>query len=290
MKNQKIYLYKLNQNKKFRIKNVNNLNNNSYINNYYNYYCQNNHSLKYIPNNKVNNNLNFSQNNINQYKILNQKKSQKNSIYSSYLKKQLKKIENKKFPVRINYPNENINLENIFDTEPICENINIFPSHRDFNSLNKIDYYNCYEKNYNNNLFTPERYQIPIPKTKITQSKRNKLYSEKARNTDNNIYKSFNHNNLIIIDHYDTDRTLSKNFTLNGINTVEKNYKNKKYKNEISKNIDNKKINKNIIQKSLNLIFCSESKNKKQKKIISFNEKKIKIFLKMEIAKIEIII
>ena len=277
MEKQKIYLKKSNKKNKENIINLNKLNNYSYVNNNYNYYCTNGQYSTYDSNNINNNNLKYYHNYTNNNIIL--KKSQiKNTIYSNYQKKQVEKEEHKKYPVRINYTNENINIENIFDNEPILNKTNEktknIPSHFKFKNLNKIDYYspNLYDINYNNSIYSSSRSKIPTPTTKITLSKRNKLYNENARNTVNIIYKSYNSNN-IMNDHYDTDRTLSSNYTLNGINVVEKKHKPNKYKNKISKSIGNKQINRNIIQKSLDLFFNNQRTNKNEQKIISLNER-----------------
>ena len=277
MEKQKIYLKKSNKKNKENIINLNKLNNYSYVNNNYNYYCTNGQYSTYDSNNINNKNLKYYHNYTNNNIIL--KKSQiKNTIYSNYQKKQVEKEEHKKYPVRINYTNENINIENIFDNEPILNKTNEktknIPSHCKFKNLNKIDYYspNLYDINYNNSIYSSSRSKIPTPTTKITLSKRNKLYNENARNTVNIIYKSYNSNN-IMNDHYDTDRTLSSNYTLNGINVVEKKHKPNKYKNKISKSIGNKQINRNIIQKSLDLFFNNQRTNKNEQKIISLNER-----------------
>ena len=277
MEKQKIYLKKSNKKNKENIINLNKLNNYSYVNNNYNYYCTNGQYSTYDSNNINNNNLKYYHNYTNNNIIL--KKSQiKNTIYSNYQKKQVEKEEHKKYPVRINYTNENINIENIFDNEPILNKTNEktknIPSHFKFKNLNKIDYYspNLYDINYNNSIYSSSRSKIPTPTTKITLSKRNKLYNENARNTVNIIYKSYNSNN-IMNDHYDTDRTLSSNYTLNGINVVEKKHKPNKYKNKISKSIGNKQINRNIIQKSLDLFFNNQRTTKNEPKIISFKER-----------------
>ena len=284
MKSQKIEYNKLKKNlyQKDKIINLNNLNNYSYINNNYNYYCNNNANNKSSIFNRSHNyeynNLNYTYNNS--YKIPYKEKYQnKNNIFSNFLKKRVKRFENKKYPLRINYTNENINLENILDEEPIInknnneERANNLQSYRASKNLIKIDYFG---KNYYDNnieIFSPDRYKIPITisKKSLSPSKNN---TKIDRYTVENInYKKGNNNNNIIIDHYDTDRTGSSNYSLNGSQSMKKMYKNKKYKNKITKSVKNKKINKNIIQKSLNLFFSNENENTIDDKLLSNNFK-----------------
>ena len=290
MKSQRIEYNKININpninNKDKIINLNNLNNYSYINNNYNYYCSNssnntNHnSLFSRSNNYEYNNLNYTYNNINDYYSIpfQEKNRNKNNLYSNYLKKRVKRFENKNYPLRINYSNENINMENIKDSEPTNskneEKTKNLKSSRTSNNLIKIDYFNQNYYDNSNGILSPDTYKIPIAVPKKSLSPSKTICNKIDRNIIGNIkYKNVNKNNKnIVVDHYDTDRTLSSNYTLNGGYSMKKMYKNKKYKNKISKNvINNKKLNKNIIQKSLNLFFKNENENTMNEKIFTNN-------------------
>ena len=287
MKSQKVQYNKINTNpnvnNKDKVINLNNLNNYSYINNNYNYYCSdsNNGNNKSSILNRIHKysykNLNYSYNN--NYNLPYQEKQRnKNSIYSNFLKKRVKRFENKKYPLELNYTNENINIENILYEDLINDNNNNdkevdknLESCRTSKNLMKIDYSN---KNYydnNKEIFPSDRYKIPIVVSKKSLSPSN-ISGKNDRNTVDNInYKRGNNN--IFIDHYDTDRTPSSNISLKGCQSMKNMYKNKRYKNKITKIIKSKKINKNIIQKSLNLFFSNENANTIEDKLLSNNYK-----------------
>ena len=281
MKSQKLGYNKINTNSnannKDKIINLNNLNNYSYINNNYNYYCSdsNNRSNKSSIFNRTHKyaykNLNYSYNN--NYNIPYQEKDRnKNNIYSNFLKKRVKRFENKKYPLKNIYANENINIENILDEDPINDNNNEevvknLESCRTSKTLMKIDYSN---KNYygnNKEIFLSDRYKIPIIVSKKSLSPSNNIAKNDRKTVDNINYKRGNNN--IFTDHYDTDRTLSSNISLKGCQSMKKMYKNKKYKNKITKS----KQTKNIIQKSLNLFFSNENANTIDDKLLSNNYK-----------------
>ena len=305
MNNQNVVLRKVNKNK---IINLNNLNNYSYINNNYNYYCNNNNELNstlYKSNNMNNINKKILKNSrssknknvhINNGKLNQERYTVSNTIYSNYLKKKMKKIENNRYPVKIDYTNVKPDIDNYFDSEPIIykknENTNStknYPIKRGSKKIIKIDYYNSnyyyYDDdndndndndidnnidndidndiyNEDNNELSPERYKIPVP-NKMTLSKNNILYRRKVRNTTNNIKINSNTNDNYQF--YDTDRTSSNNYTLNEYKSLKKKkYKNKIYKNKINKSsINNNNKNKeNVIQKGFNLFFSNENDNK----------------------------
>ena len=303
MKSQKIIYHRINTNSNInnddKVIKFKNLNNYSYINNNFNYYCSGQNSPLRNSNNKKYKNINYTLNNNNKinikknnlynldnlnnyenYEILNYEKYPiQNTIYSNYLKKRVKKTDNIKYPVSINYTNENINTENILPTEPIIKNnnekIKKIPLHLNRKSKNKmkIDYFKP-KFNSKINEKSPERLKIPTPLTKIFPSKFN---TKIIRNTVDNIkYKKSNNNfnNNISYEHFDTDRTLSsKNNSLYGCQSLKSINKKKLSKNKINKNIIYKKINNNIIQKSLNLFFRNENKGENNEKLFSSNEK-----------------
>ena len=291
MKSQKNIFYNPatnNGNNRNKIINLNNLNNYSYINNNYNYYCTNNQNSsfdhpnvfkKYTKNNNTNNNsINYGINNQVKYPI-------KKSIYNNYLKKKVKRIVNKKIPLRINYTNENINLQNIMNSKSIMnkndDNKKILRSSHTSKNLIKIDYFNQnYYKNFNG-ILSPREYKIPLPAKKISPPKKiNKVTSHTVDKINNKITK-----NDIILEQ-NSEKTVPINYTLKGCQSLKKMNKTRMYKNKI-----NKKFDRNIIQKSLNLFFSNE-KNKIDENIISpctkininqnrksheLNEEKIKI-------------
>ena len=287
MKSQKVQYNKINTNpnanNKDKIINLNNLNNYSYINNNYNYYCSdsnngNNKSSIFNPTHKyAYKNLNYSYNNNNNYNYnlpYLEKRKNKNIIYSNFLKKRVKRFENKKYPLKMNYANENINLENILYEDPINDNNNNeevdknMESCRTSKNLMKIDYSN---KNYydnNKEIFPSCRYKIPIVVSKKSLSPSN-ITGKSDRHTVDNINHKRGNNN-IFTDHYDTDRTPSSNISLKECQSMKKMYKNKRYKNKINKS---QKVNKNIIQKSLNLFFSNENVNTIDDKLLSNNYK-----------------
>ena len=284
MNNQNVVFRKVNKDK---VINLNNLNNYSYINNNYNYYCNNNEPNSTLYN--LNKSISHKNSNINVNKALNQKRNTvSNTIYSNYLKKKMKNFENRRYPAKIDYSNENENIGNYFDPEPISykenENNNStrnYPLKKGSKKIIKIDYYNSNYYYYNddnddddednnddndiyneeNNELSTEKYKIPIP-NKMSLSKNNNLYRKKVRNTAGNIKRSCcNINDKY--QYYDTDRTSSNNYTLNK-SLKKKKYKNKIYKNKINKSTLNNNIpnNENVIQKGLNLFFSNENKNK----------------------------
>ena len=288
MKSQKIIYHKINANNDDKVIKFKNLNNYSYTNNNFNYYCSNQNSPFKKSNNKKYKNLNYTLNNdikknkINNYEnneILNYEKYPiQNTIYSNYLKKRVKKSDNIKYPGSINYTNENINTENIIPTEYIIKNndekirkIPLNLSHKSKNKI-RIDYFKPNYNSKNNEKSSPEKFKIPAPITKIFPVK---LKTKIIRNTVDNInYKKNNNlNNDISYEHFDTDRTVSSKNTLKGCQSLKSIHKNKMYKNKINKNIIYKKINKNIIQKSLNLFFRNENKGENNENLFSSNEK-----------------
>ena len=256
---QKIYLNKRNLNNKNKVISLNNLNNYSYINNNYNYFYNNNHSssfnnsyseFKYLSNSNTNNNLNKE--------VLNQDKNKEkatNTIYSINLKKKVQKDENKNNP-QINYNDENINIENIVDPKTII-NKNI---KNDIINIKNCSSNKTKSRTTNTNISSGRNRNIPEngESSSYYNSTNSINNPNKIRNNSNNINKN-------VIEHCDTDRTSSSNYSLNGNKLTDKNSKNKKYK----KNSGNKKINKNIIQKSLNLILGNDNSN--NKKMISSN-------------------
>ena len=317
MKNQNVVLNRYNAHYKDKIINLNNLNNYSYINNNYNYYCSNNnnkHNSTFYNSNNSNEfkNLNYSHSNKNINRTLNQDKYKvTKTIYSNYLKRKIKKFENKKYPVRVNFKNEIENLDkvNFYESEHLIYDDNSsnrsiknkYPLNRTSKNVIEIDYFNSNYYYDNNNDYSSDRHKIPAPINKITLSKNN-LYRKKIRNTagnnnnnTRNINITNNNNNKIeTYEHYDTDKNSSNNYTLNDCKSIKRRYKNKIYKNKITKitinknnnnnntnnnnktnnTNNNKNTNKNIIQKSLNLFFSNENKNNKNKKnenIISSN-------------------
>ena len=216
-----------------------NLNNYSYINNNNYYNNQNlyfNHSNNYELNNKDN-----------KSRITNRENGlPKNEIYSNYIKERVKKFDNKKNPLKIHYANENINIENMKDSEPlnnINENLTFIKT---CNGIMKIDY-------------PIGRNKMPIPSSRIYSTKNIKICNRKINNTVEDI----NYKNENIIKNYSTDKTLASNYTLNGSKLVKK-YKKSKIKE-----------NKNIIQKSLNLFYCNENKTRETENIIATNIKNI---------------
>ena len=287
MKSQKIIYHKINKNNEDKVIKFKNLNNYSFINNNFNYLCSNKNSpiknsnikkYKNLNYTLYNNNINIKKNNLNNYEILNYEKYPIiNTIYSNYLKKKVKKTDNIKYPLSINYTNENINTENIIPTEPIIRNneekIKKVPLklNRKYKNKIRINYFKPKFNSKNNENSSPEKYKIPTPITKIIPSQFN---NKIIRNTVDNInYKKINNNNLSY-GYFDTDRTVSsKNNSLNGCQSL-KNIDNKKlYKNKINKNIIYKKLNNNIIQKSLNLFFRNENKDDNNEKLFSSKEK-----------------
>ena len=270
MRNKKISFKKLipiSNNNKSRIINLKNMNNYSYINNDYNYYCNNNTHNQINDFNNSNNieykNVNYSHNSYNNnYEIMKTEKNQ----YSNYLKKKVRKIEINRVPLKINYTNGNIKRENIARGGPLInnnkENIKHLFSSRTSKNIFKTDYFNSNYYDSTSGFISPRGYKIP--------KKSSVIFPFKNIKTSINIFDNINNNsnNNLYVDHYDTDRTdktFSTNGTLNGSKSV-KMYKNKKYKNKVDKKTD-----KNIIQKELNLFFCNENKSNKS------NNNKIKI-------------
>ena len=259
------YLNRNNQEKKSLIKrmkceysnlNITDLNNYSYINN--NNYYKNPNFYYNRSNNNESKNLNCFQSNNDKNKtnrIFKENGLNKKNTYSNYLKKRINKISDKKYPLKINFANENINSENIENSVPLINNINE-------NSNNFISPRGITKKNYFNN-YSIGRKKIPLPVMKNLSTKNIKMKNKKLNYTvnDTSSKKAF------ILDTNSTDRTISSNYTLNGSELV------KKYKNKKSKIANSK----NVIQKGFNLYYSNEKKTKENGNIIATKTKNFNI-------------
>ena len=244
MKNQKIEYYKksleeqnlLNKNytndniNKAKIITLNNLNNYSYINNNYNYYCKHNYNNDLLISKHYNSN--------------------KKSLYPNYSKNRIKKSVDKKCNMRIsNYTNENINANNIMEDKYTlnkkCEDIN-HPLNYTSKNIIKNKIFNSFL--YDNNINSPKKYKIM--KFKDKEISPSKIYKEDKNDNINNNIK----NNCKKISLKGKFETITGYHSMGKLNM---NQNKNKMKTKLSKN-------KNVIQKSLNLFFYNSTKHNKK--------------------------